>query len=90
MPFLFDTLAGGPADTALTHPQRALSERMIGHWSRFVRTVDPNDGAAPAWPVFDADACTALRLSSGLPGCGPIDFAEPQGLRFSDKLRPRP
>jgi len=30
----------------------ALSRTLVGYWSRFVKTGDPNGAALPAWPVF--------------------------------------
>jgi para-nitrobenzyl esterase len=32
----------------------ALSDTVIGYWSRFARTGDPNGAGAPAWPRYDA------------------------------------
>ena len=34
--------------------QRRLSGAMIGYWTRFARTGNPNGGAAPAWPGYGA------------------------------------
>lgn len=33
-----------------------LSEAMMGYWTRFAATGDPNGEAAPMWPRYDADA----------------------------------
>src|SRR5262249_10185500 len=32
----------------------ALSDAMLGYWSRFAKAGDPNGAAAPAWPGYDA------------------------------------
>jgi len=38
----------------LNGPQLDLSKLMIGYWSRFARTGDPNGGKTPNWPTFTA------------------------------------
>jgi para-nitrobenzyl esterase len=37
---------------ALTAPQKPLSAQLIGYWSRFARTGDPNGAGEPGWPRF--------------------------------------
>ena len=32
--------------------ERALSERMLEHWVRFVEAGDPNGPGLPPWPAF--------------------------------------
>ena len=75
--------------------QRALAAQMVGYWSRFVKTGDPNGGGAPAWPALTARASAAMRLTSGPEGVGPIDFAAAHGsldvppvLSFSGRVSP--
>jgi para-nitrobenzyl esterase len=36
--------------------QFALSAQMMGYWTRFAATGNPNGGAAPAWPRFGGSA----------------------------------
>ncbi|NUR30298.1 MAG: carboxylesterase family protein, partial [Catenulispora sp.] len=55
---LFD-FAGGPE---LSAAQRRLADRMVGYWTRFVRTGDPNGAGSTAWPRLGA-ANLALRLA---------------------------
>ncbi|HET6213702.1 MAG TPA: carboxylesterase family protein [Micromonosporaceae bacterium] len=38
----------------LTPAQQRLSEEMIGFWSRFIATGDPNDHGRPSWPRYRA------------------------------------
>ncbi|MFB0615043.1 carboxylesterase/lipase family protein [Streptomyces sp. AGS-58] len=47
LPYLFD-LGGRPRP--LTEPQKHLADTMIGYWTRFARSGDPNGDNAPRWP----------------------------------------
>lgn len=47
LPYLFD-LGGRPR--ALTAAQHRLADAMIGYWTRFARTGDPDGPSAPHWP----------------------------------------
>jgi para-nitrobenzyl esterase len=42
----------------------ALSGAMIGYWSRFARTGDPNSESAPRWPQWSADRPQAMALGN--------------------------
>ena len=42
--------------------EAALSDAMIGYWSRFAATGDPNGGGAPAWPALGPGAEPTLVL----------------------------
>jgi para-nitrobenzyl esterase len=42
-----------PKYLPLDDDDRALSDAMIGYWSRFAHSGDPNGGAAPAWRTSD-------------------------------------
>lgn len=61
MPFLFPSLL---TEQPLTEAQRALSDRMVGYWTAFARTGDPNTADAPRWPV--------LRPSAGSRAIGAV------------------
>ncbi|HEY3502142.1 MAG TPA: carboxylesterase family protein [Actinocatenispora sp.] len=75
--YLFeDAQFPGPATAA----QRALSDEMIGYWTRFARTGDPNGAAAPTWPRFAGS--TVQALAPGRDGTRPVDLAAEHQCRF--------
>jgi para-nitrobenzyl esterase len=39
---------------------------MIGYWSRFAATGDPNGGGAPEWPAAKPGADSHLQLDTQL------------------------
>lgn len=45
----------------------ALSRTLVGYWSRFVKTGDPNGAGLPAWPAFrtSRNNCQELGLHVG-------------------------
>jgi len=45
---------GIPTSPPFTADEVALSEELMGYWTRFARSGDPNGGDAPAWPLLDA------------------------------------
>ncbi|HYC94347.1 MAG TPA: carboxylesterase family protein, partial [Sphingomicrobium sp.] len=47
-----------------TKDDLALEEQMLGYWTNFARTGDPNGEALPKWPVFDGTPGTVQRLGS--------------------------
>ena len=47
-----------PADSDLD-----LADAMIGYWTRFAATGDPNGADAPVWPEFEANADPYLDLT---------------------------
>lgn len=55
LPYLFDGTFG-PPHPAPNPAQLALSHRLIGYWSSFARTGDPNNNGAPEWPEYRAGA----------------------------------
>lgn len=59
--YVFDKLDAQPGYVA-TDAEEALAKRVQGYWGRFAATGDPNDGDAPAWPLYDAAADTFLGL----------------------------
>ncbi|MEU9039616.1 carboxylesterase family protein, partial [Streptomyces sp. NPDC048352] len=79
LPYLFTTVA-------LTPPQRALSGRMAGYWTRFARTGSPNAPGSPAWPRFGGPAPSVLSLAPGRGGIRPVDAASAHHCALWDAL----
>lgn len=44
--------------------ERPLSAAVMGYWTRFATTGDPNGGGGPAWPAYDAAGDMALVLDT--------------------------
>ncbi len=42
--------------------ERQLSTDLMGYWTRFAATGDPNGGAAAPWPQYDATTDSMLQL----------------------------
>jgi para-nitrobenzyl esterase len=84
LPYVFGTLdlfgvfgIGAEAD-------RRLSEDVIGYWTRFATTGDPNGGGAPIWPRYTE--ASSLHLDLGdviLAGPGLYEAA----CDFADRIR---
>lgn len=45
-----------------TPRERRLGKAIVGYWSRFAATGDPNGGEAPVWPTYDASTDASLML----------------------------
>jgi len=56
-----------------------LSHVMQSHWINFARTGDPNDGAAPHWPVFAGDSASVMHFHDR-PGVGHYPMSTLFGL----------
>jgi carboxylesterase type B len=61
--------------TSMTHSpssaELALSEAMMGYWSQFVATGDPNGSGAPQWTPYDESSGDILQLDdtiASMPG----------------------
>jgi para-nitrobenzyl esterase len=59
----------------------AMQKQMLGYWTNFAKTGDPNSEGWPKWPVFDGTPDTVQRLGSAAEikerGNFP-DFRQPQ------------
>lgn len=79
LPSLFSV----PWAEELTPDQQRLSERMIGYWTRFARTGNPNGDGAPAWrPAVHPTGRSVLQLAPGRGGITPTAFARTHQYRF--------
>jgi para-nitrobenzyl esterase len=65
--FVMGTLRDRSTSTA-TAEEIALSDAMLGYWSRFAKSGDPNGAAAPAWAKYDASADPNLTLAVPIVG----------------------
>jgi len=52
----------GGAST-FTAAQKSLSDTMVGYWSRFARTGNPNGGTAPGWTAYVSAQDTFQNLA---------------------------
>ena len=52
-----------PTAGMATMDELALSDAMLGSWSRFAKSGDPNDAAAP-WPKYDAATDTSIAFGA--------------------------
>ncbi|MDP4503205.1 carboxylesterase/lipase family protein [Nonomuraea turcica] len=82
LPYLFDVGYNQP----LTGQQRHLAGHMIGYWTRFARTGDPNGSGAPAWHPFTTARAAIQSLAPGDDGIKPADFARDHRYDFWTSL----
>lgn len=80
VPYLFD-IDGKP----LKKDER-LASRMVGYWSRFARTGDPNGRGAPRWAPFTGGS-TVLELRPGR--SEPVDVGATHRCGFWAGVRDR-
>jgi para-nitrobenzyl esterase len=69
--YIFDLNETPIANPGLTPAQQDLSDAMIGYWTQFARSGDPNSAGAPAWPPYGAsDQFQSLHPSTPVTGSG--------------------
>jgi para-nitrobenzyl esterase len=73
--FLFPNLFGRPLTTA----QQVLSTTMVGYWTNFARTGNPNGHGTPAWHRFRTSGDVQAL---GLDAVHPFDPAIPSNCDF--------
>ena len=61
LPFVFGNLT---VVSGQTRDDRAFSDQLIGYWTRFARTGDPNGDGAVTWPARTADTESYLQLDT--------------------------
>jgi para-nitrobenzyl esterase len=54
--------------SVLAPDQRALADQMVGYWTNFAKTGDPNGMGMPAWPAYTTAVNGILNLAPGTPG----------------------
>jgi len=52
--YIFDINQTPVPNPGLSPTQQALSDAMVGYWTQFARSGDPNSVGAPTWPLFEA------------------------------------
>jgi para-nitrobenzyl esterase len=83
LPNLFEVKGRRPVTgDRYTDGQRALADTMIGYWTAFARTGDPNHDGAPTWPRG-----TTLRLAPG--DVSTVDLDATHRCRFWQQQSPR-
>jgi para-nitrobenzyl esterase len=63
LPFVFGSpqlIFGGPYTPSAA--EITLAGQMMGYWSRFAKTGDPNGSGATSWPRYDASTDAMLQL----------------------------
>ncbi|MEU1818109.1 carboxylesterase family protein [Streptomyces roseifaciens] len=81
LPYLFTSFQTLPP---LNSAQRALSDRMVGYWTHFARTSDPNTSGAPHWPALHERGLTQ-SLAPGADGIRQIRLGEEHHCGFWDR-----
>ena len=62
IPYVFGEMTPS-ANAQWTDADRRVSELMMGYWTQFATTGDPNRAGLPAWPRFDKSHDAYLTLS---------------------------
>ncbi|SDR79476.1 carboxylesterase/lipase family protein [Actinopolymorpha singaporensis] len=80
LPYVFDFSAYG---LRLDPAQQHLSDQMVGYWTRFAATGNPNGPGLPAWRAFRPGDTTAPALATPADGgVRPVDLAARHQCRF--------
>lgn len=85
--YLLDINVGG-FSPALTPDQEQLANAMIGYWTNFARTGNPNGPGLLEWPPFEssADPPAVLSLAPGENGIRPVDLGAAHQCAFWEGL----
>jgi len=81
MPYVFGHL--DPQAASWTDEDRRFSNTMVGYWTNFAKTGDPNESGLPAWPNFTPSKSQAMKLDRTI---APGAFRGRAGLDRIDRL----
>ena len=84
LPYLFPGLFGAP----LNAEQQQLSDAMVGYWTRFAKTGNPDTGSdLPRWERYRQGSGVVLGLDlASAGGITPVDVAAESNCAFWAKL----
>ena len=69
--YIFDITQTPVPNPGLTPAQEDLSDAMVGYWTQFARSGDPNSVGAPAWPLYGtSDQFQSLQPSTPITKTG--------------------
>ena len=72
--YMFGSFAAAP-ERPFTAEDRAISERMLGYWSNFVKTGNPNSEGVHTWPRADVEAPVFMELGDRFAPMAPLPAA---------------
>jgi hypothetical protein len=84
-----DLLAGDHrtyASSPLSPAQRRLSDEMVGAWTRFAHTGNPNGEGITTWPRFRGGRGHVQSLAPGSGGIRPVDLGREHRCGFWQSL----
>jgi para-nitrobenzyl esterase len=85
IPYVFGNLDMFAGLGLIEDADRALSETIMGYWTRFAAVGDPNDGSAPDWPRYAAESDLHLELGDDVVQSGPGLYE--QACNLADRIR---
>jgi para-nitrobenzyl esterase len=68
--YIFNILETPVPNPGLAPAQQELSGAMVGYWTRFAHTGDPNANGAPAWPLYGSSSDQFQSLRPPIPAAG--------------------
>jgi para-nitrobenzyl esterase len=80
--------SGAYASGQLSPAQQRLSDEMVGAWTRFAHTGDPNGEGTTAWPRFRGARGQVQSLAPGPGGIHPVDLGREHRCGFWQSLDP--
>lgn len=84
IPYVFGTTGMFSLLGLVGEADRELSSTVMGYWSRFAATGDPNGGGAPAWPEYDPATDRHLALGDEIVA---RDGLCQEACDFADRVR---